>query len=76
MIQRVLASVLTSATLGAVQRCTRHAARGLRYRPRTWGVPSFQVDDRPGWWGQDRLWMIEDDLRAATGLPAIDRRMA
>ncbi|WP_066653159.1 MULTISPECIES: DsbA family protein [Sphingomonas] len=41
-----------------------------------WGVPSFQVDDCPGWWGQDRLWMIEDDLRAATGLPAIDRRMA
>ena len=40
-----------------------------------WGVPSFQVNDRPGWWGQDRLWMIEDDLRAATGLPAIDRRI-
>lgn len=41
-----------------------------------WGVPSFQVDDRPGWWGQDRLWMIEDDLRAATGLSPIDRRLA
>lgn len=41
-----------------------------------WGVPSFQVDDRPGWWGQDRLWMVEDDLRDATGLAPIDRRLA
>ncbi len=38
-----------------------------------WGVPSFQVDGRPGWWGQDRLWGVEDDLRAALGLPPIDR---
>jgi 2-hydroxychromene-2-carboxylate isomerase len=30
-----------------------------------WGVPSFRVDDRPLLWGQDRLWMVEDDLRAA-----------
>lgn len=41
-----------------------------------WGVPSFQVDDRPPWWGQDRLWGVEDDLRAARGLPPIDRTMA
>ncbi len=41
-----------------------------------WGVPSFQVDDRPGWWGQDRLWRVEDDLRDALGLSAIDRKMA
>jgi len=27
-----------------------------------WGVPSFRVDDRPAVWGQDRLWMIEQDL--------------
>ena len=31
-------------------------ARGL------WGVPSFQVNDRPALWGQDRLWMLEEDL--------------
>lgn len=30
-----------------------------------WGVPSFQVDDRPGLWGQDRLFMVEQDLAAA-----------
>jgi 2-hydroxychromene-2-carboxylate isomerase len=27
-----------------------------------WGVPSFRVDDRPALWGQDRLWMLEQDL--------------
>jgi 2-hydroxychromene-2-carboxylate isomerase len=30
-----------------------------------WGVPSFQVDDRPGLWAQDRLFMVEQDLAAA-----------
>ena len=30
-----------------------------------WGVPSFRVNDRPGYWGQDRLWMVEQDLMAA-----------
>lgn len=38
-----------------------------------WGVPSFQVDDRPGWWGQDRLWRVEDDLRDSLKLSPIDR---
>lgn len=27
-----------------------------------WGVPSFRIDDRPALWGQDRLWMVEQDL--------------
>lgn len=39
-----------------------------------WGVPSFQVDDRPAWWGQDRLWRVEDDLCDALNLPPIDRK--
>ncbi len=30
-----------------------------------WGVPSIRVDDRPVLWGQDRLWMVEEDLLAA-----------
>ena len=30
-----------------------------------WGVPSFRVNDRPGHWGQDRLWVIEQELGAA-----------
>jgi 2-hydroxychromene-2-carboxylate isomerase len=31
-------------------------ARGL------WGVPSFRINERPALWGQDRLWMLEQDL--------------
>ncbi len=33
-----------------------------------WGVPSFRVDDGPAIWGQDRLWLVEEDLRAAAAL--------
>jgi len=29
-----------------------------------WGVPSFRVNELPGYWGQDRLWMVEQDLMA------------
>jgi 2-hydroxychromene-2-carboxylate isomerase len=29
-----------------------------------WGVPSFRVNNLPGFWGQDRLWMLEQDLVA------------
>jgi len=39
-------------------------ARGL------WGVPSFRVDERPTLWGQDRLWMLEQDLLQALATPA------
>lgn len=31
-----------------------------------WGVPSFQVGDLPAVWGQDRLWMVEEDLITLT----------
>ncbi|MBM4191744.1 MAG: hypothetical protein FJ196_01555 [Gammaproteobacteria bacterium] len=32
-----------------------------------WGVPSFRVTGLPAYWGQDRLWCLEDDLiRLAT----------
>lgn len=30
-----------------------------------WGAPSFRVTGQPAHWGQDRLWMLEDDIRAA-----------
>ncbi|OYT93832.1 MAG: hypothetical protein CFE43_00345 [Burkholderiales bacterium PBB3] len=30
-----------------------------------WGVPSFRVNDQPALWGQDRLWMLEEDLLQA-----------
>lgn len=42
---------------GELETCrTDLVARGL------WGVPSFQVNDSPALWGQDRLWMLEEDL--------------
>ena len=31
-----------------------------------WGVPSFRVEQGPGYWGQDRLWLVERELIAAT----------
>lgn len=31
-----------------------------------WGVPAFRVDQQPLQWGQDRLWLIERELIAAT----------
>ena len=37
-----------------------------------WGVPSFGVDDGPARWGQDRLWLVERDLIAATQAEAAD----
>jgi 2-hydroxychromene-2-carboxylate isomerase len=27
-----------------------------------WGVPSLRVNEMPAVWGQDRLWMVEQDL--------------
>ena len=30
-----------------------------------WGVPSFRVNDKPALWGNDRLWMVEQDLISA-----------
>lgn len=31
-----------------------------------WGVPAFRVNGMPAHWGQDRLWAVEEDIRAAT----------
>lgn len=28
-----------------------------------WGVPSFRVNNNPAHWGQDRLWVIEQELQ-------------
>jgi len=30
-----------------------------------WGAPSFRVSGQEAHWGQDRLWMLEEDIRAA-----------
>lgn len=38
--------------------------RAEMLRAGLWGVPSFRIDDGPMLWGQDRLWMLEQDLIA------------
>ncbi|HEX6866303.1 MAG TPA: DsbA family protein [Caulobacteraceae bacterium] len=29
-----------------------------------WGPPSFRLNGGPAWWGQDRLWVLEEELQA------------
>lgn len=55
-------------------RAVAEANRAALFALGMWGVPSFQVDDLQGWWGQDRLWAVEDDLRTTLQLEPIDRR--
>lgn len=55
-------------------RAAAEANRAALFEMGLWGVPCFQVDDRAPHWGQDRLWMVEDDLRETLGLGRIDRR--
>ncbi|MBX9884809.1 MAG: DsbA family protein, partial [Novosphingobium sp.] len=70
------AAMVRAGLADPLWRATAEANRTDLFALGLWGVPSFQVDDRPGWWGQDRLWGVEDDLRAALALPPIDRTMA
>jgi 2-hydroxychromene-2-carboxylate isomerase len=55
-----MASALRDNAWRAVAEANRSdmLARGV------WGVPSFRINDRPVLWGQDRLWMLEEDLIA------------
>jgi 2-hydroxychromene-2-carboxylate isomerase len=46
-------------------RAQAEASREAMLALGVWGVPAFQVDDRPAHWGQDRLWAVERDLQAA-----------
>jgi 2-hydroxychromene-2-carboxylate isomerase len=48
-------------------RAEAEANRQALFAMGLWGVPSFRVGDRPGHWGQDRLWAVEADLRAEAG---------
>jgi 2-hydroxychromene-2-carboxylate isomerase len=59
----LVAAALGDASWRAVADTNRAALLALGL----WGVPSFRVDERGARWGQDRLWAVEDDLRAATG---------
>lgn len=58
----VVAAALADQSWRAVAEANREELFGLGL----WGVPSFRVDNCPAQWGQDRLWLIERDLIAAT----------
>jgi len=45
-------------------RAEAEANRAEMFALGLWGVPSFRVGTRPPHWGQDRLWAVEEDLRA------------
>jgi len=56
-------AALPDASWRAVAAANREALLAMDL----WGVPSFRVNDLPGHWGQDRLWVIEQELRATLG---------
>jgi 2-hydroxychromene-2-carboxylate isomerase len=62
-------AALADASWRAVARANREAMLALGL----WGVPSFRVDGNPARWGQDRLWLVERDLIAATQAAPVDR---
>jgi 2-hydroxychromene-2-carboxylate isomerase len=46
-------------------RATAEANREALFEAGLWGAPSFRVNGGAAWWGQDRLWALEQDLLAA-----------
>lgn len=58
------ASDIESALVDGSWRSVAEANRTDMLARGIWGVPSFRVDDMPVLWGQDRLWMLEQDLIA------------
>lgn len=60
-MQRALADPVLDREWRAAAETHAQALLGLGL----WGVPAFQVAGRPGLWGQDRLWMLEQDILQA-----------
>jgi 2-hydroxychromene-2-carboxylate isomerase len=58
------ASDIQSALAAGSWRSVAEANRADMLARGIWGVPSFRVNDMPVLWGQDRLWMLEQDLIA------------
>jgi len=52
-------------------RAVAEANREEMFRLGIWGVPAFRVNEGSAHWGQDRLWLLEQQLRQAT-TPAPD----
>ena len=62
----VEAGMVTTALADASWRVVAETNRAEMFSAGLWGVPSFRVDSGRSYWGQDRLWLIEQDLIAAT----------
>lgn len=60
--EREASAALKDESWRAVAEANRQELFGLGL----WGVPSFRVNDNPPHWGQDRLWVIEEELKAST----------
>ena len=60
------AAMVKAALADSSWREVAEANRAEMFSEGLWGVPSFRVDQRPAHWGQDRMWLIEQDLIAAT----------
>lgn len=70
----ISAAEVSAALADESWRAEAEANRAALFALGLWGVPSFQVGTRAPLWGQDRLWAVEDDLRAERGLAALERR--
>jgi 2-hydroxychromene-2-carboxylate isomerase len=46
-------------------RAEAEANREALFEAGLWGPPSFRLNGGPAYWGQDRLWALEEDIRAA-----------
>lgn len=48
-------------------RAAVEANRAALFDAGLWGPPSFRVNGGEAWWGQDRLWLLEEDILRAMG---------
>jgi 2-hydroxychromene-2-carboxylate isomerase len=62
---------MQAALADASWRSVAEANRGEMFALGIWGVPAFRVNKGSAHWGQDRLWLLEQQLRQAT-MPAPD----
>lgn len=64
----VAESIIPSALADTRWRAVAEANRAEMFALGLWGVPSFRVVNHQAHWGQDRLWAVEQDLRAETAV--------
>ena len=57
---------MQAALADASWRAVAEANRGEMFALGIWGVPGFRVNKGSAHWGQDRLWLLEQQLRQAT----------